>query len=1093
MPKYGFRLVAVTLTMENDTHLSEALFFPEISRYDSNMDRLHEAITANAARIIEDLQPIDLHKRRISGTPEIGEVKIQIEPPQRNLNWREPVSLIFHIVHWSHGEEAQIAFIPALDIEVISKEPEELESLIVEHIRAELLRKKISSSLGQLFWLERCRAVELDEFSVTANIRTPKQIAANLESEDKKKSVLKEVGIDLTEERLPRAYESEDTVSRIAEVIAGRNPRCVLLVGKSGVGKTASVYELVRRREEFQLGRAPFWATSGSKLIAGMSGFGMWQERCRQLWQEASKQKAILFIGNLVELMEVGKSASSSQGIAGFLRPYLNRGDMIAIAECTPEQLPLIEKEDPHLLDAFYQIKIEEPGLEKGRSILLNYVIDFSGKQEAAIDVDGIEALDRLHRRYATYSAYPGRPLRFLKNILQDRSDEKILNSSDVIAAFSRETGLPLFLLDDLIRLDLDEAKRWFSSRVIGQIEAIDLIVDLLATVKAGLTRPHKPIASLLFIGPTGVGKTEMAKALAEFLFQDRNRMLRFDMSEYADPISVKRLIGGVFGSEGLLTAKVREQPFSVVLLDEFEKAHPIFFDLLLQVLGEGRLTDAAGRLADFRNSVVIMTSNIGAESFQKGSIGYSKDILSGSEAARHFTNAVRAFIRPELFNRIDRIVPFTPLDEETILLVAMRELEKLKKRDGIRYRGISLELSNEVAKYVAMKGYDPKYGARPLKRAIERELLVPLAEDLNRYSDDLALTADIWIEDRLSVEVQPRLDKTGKQISSSVTESALAEIVSRCAQLRRNFQKLEWSPKVREIQNEIFRLERLAKKSASKTWKQQEEKERQERLPKLRQVIQSIKDMSEKIFSMEENALLALYGKLKIDRDRLAGDLERSSKEWQDLLLAVYALEFKNPDYITLAVYSEHADRLFDLSRAYYSTLSHSAAEVEIYQITAGRIDPEKERPKGRIIELEKGNFLLLQKVIRPEEFLSIVRDGVIGIVVGVVSSLVYPRYEPERGLHIFIEEEKQYKCLVHTSEASTEKYLPPPGISRRGAIGAQEKRRTYNFNDNIVEDESYKKRLYLNGRKINEAMATAINERLIEAAKSSIIGNGG
>src|SRR5262249_30690931 len=188
---------------------------------------------------------------------------------------------------------------------------------------------------------------------------------------------------------------------------------------------------------------------------------------------------------------------------------------------------------------------------------------------------------------------------------------------------FTRETGLPRFLLEDAVRLDLKATRDRFARRVIGQPEAVDLVVDLLATVKAGLTRPHKPIASLLFIGPTGVRKTEMAKALADFLFGDPGRLTRLDMSEYADPAAVQRLIGGGFGAEGVLTSRIREQPFAVVLLDEFEKAHPLLFDLLLQVLGEGRLTDAAGRLADFCNAMVILTSNLGAESFQQGAFGF--------------------------------------------------------------------------------------------------------------------------------------------------------------------------------------------------------------------------------------------------------------------------------------------------------------------------------------------------------------------------------------------------------------------------------------------------------------------------------------
>src|SRR5262249_788816 len=236
-------------------------------------------------------------------------------------------------------------------------------------------------------------------------------------------------------------------------------------------------------------------------------------------------------------------------------------------------------------------------------------------------------------------------------------------------------------------------------------------------------------------------------------------------------------------------------QPFSVVLLDEFEKAHPLFFDLLLQVLGEGRLTDASGRVADFRNCVVIMTSNLGAESFQRSQIGFSKDHSSAAEATRHFVSEVRAFMRPELFNRIDRIVPFVPLDETAILKIAERELDLLKNRDGIRFRGTALNIDEDVLKYLAGKGFDPKYGARPLKRAIERELLVPLAEGLNRYSADLALSIDVKMEDRICVAVQPKTDTSGKRVSSVVSEKGFVEVAEKCSELRRSSQKMGRCP----------------------------------------------------------------------------------------------------------------------------------------------------------------------------------------------------------------------------------------------------------------------------------------------------------
>ncbi len=288
-------------------------------------------------------------------------------------------------------------------------------------------------------------------------------------------------------------------------------------------------------------------------------------------------------------------------------------------------------------------------------------------------------------------------------------------------------------------------------------------MVDLLATVKASLTRPNRPIASLLFIGPTGVGKTEMAKALAEYFFSDRARLTRFDMSEFAGPAAVERLIGTSHGNEGLLTAKVREQPFSVILFDEFEKVHPAFLDLLLQVLGEGRLTDAAGRLADFSNTIVIMTSNLGTASFGRGNFGLNRTTgpsgpTGQPDAERHFTDEVRDFVRPELFNRIDRIVPFLPLERDVIEQIARREIELVAQRDGVKLRGMTLRLSAEVLTHLAKSGYDIRYGARPLKRAVERELLAPLADAVNAYSPDLPLEADATAENgaiRITVRAQ--------------------------------------------------------------------------------------------------------------------------------------------------------------------------------------------------------------------------------------------------------------------------------------------------------------------------------------------------
>ncbi len=1093
MPKHDFRLTAIIQRLENDTFISETLFFPEVSRYGADAKKLLDALKANAIRILETSPPLALHMRRgadPSGiSPEIDEVTIHLDPPSRSVAWREPARLSFDLIRWQHADDGYLAYVPALGILVVERDPDTFEQVVSSNIHAHLLRIKKAGSLGDLIWLQRNRMTMLDQTSVTATIRAPKQIADGSEGrKEENKSVLDVVATDLTRERLAQRFELDDTVTRIAEALAGSNPRSVLLVGPSGVGKTAALHELVRRRHDFNLGRTPFWATSGSRLVAGMSGFGMWQERCGRLWREASKQKAILHLGNLLELMEVGKSASGSQGIAAFLRPYISRGDLLAVSECTSEQLPVIERDDPQLLEAFSQIKIEEPSIEKGKAILLGYALQSSGPKDVAIDIDGLETTDRLHRRYATYSAYPGRPLRFLRNLFEDREPGKPLSVEDVINAFSNETGLPLFLLNPTERLDLGETAKWFAERVIGQMDAVSLIVDLLAIVRARLARPRKPIASLMFIGPTGVGKTEMARSLAEFLFRSKERMIRFDMSEYASPLAVTRLIGGVWGAEGLLTSKVREQPFAVVLLDEFEKAHPSFFDLLLQVLGEGRLTDAQGRVADFSNSVVIMTSNLGAESFRRSSIGFGQESDEAARAREHFLSEVRAFVRPEFFNRIDRIVPFAPLDEQTILSIAKRELELLKNRDGILYRAVGLNIADDVAGYLARKGYDSRYGARPLKRVIERELLVPLAEVLNTQSSNESLSADVGVEgDRLSIAAQLRKEDESKRLAARA-DRGLGEIAREVAEIRRNSQRLEHSPAVLEAQNEIFNLERLKKRVSGQGWKRAEDMERLAQLPRLKLGMDRLKSFMEKISALEDKALLAVYGRVSGEKEKLAALLLALSGEWDEVLLCIYALQFKKPDYATLAVYGENPKWLFELAEAYCRAANNIGASLQVFKFASQATDSDQKRGDKSEQQIEMFELLgrptIKQKVENVKEFFASARKEVVGIALGISAPLAYPRYEPERGLHLFVEEKQSTPCLVHTSEAAIAGYQPPAGLERRGSVGAQEKRRLFNQKEFVIEDTALRKKL--SWQEISEAISGAIEQRIIKDANS-------
>ncbi|MDB5307399.1 MAG: ATP-dependent Clp protease ATP-binding subunit [Gemmataceae bacterium] len=1125
--------------------LTEPLFFPELARLAATRALAGESARRTLADLVVGLPPGDLMRRRGVARPAGGTggarphtFDLVIPPPRTNEAWREPVTLRFHAVVWDHppgpadpaGAGLVLARVAELGIEVIADPKDDLDTVLRREALSALRRLNLSTGLKPLAGVQTTSGFRVEWVDVTTPIPTLKERAARAETGDggEKKSVLRKVATALTPDRLDPAFEVDEVVRQVAESLTAKPPQSVLLIGPSGVGKTAAVRELVRRRGEFHLGATPFFQTSGARLVAGQTGFGMWEQRCQEVIKEAAKKRAVLHVGPLVELMEVGKNECNHSGIATFLRPAVARGDLLCVAECTPEQIPLIEKQDPQLLDTFRHVAVEEPDVARGKMILSRFAAtvvpagarvppDASRKElmrarrrarrpatrglkDRPLDPAALAAIDRLHRRYATYSAYPGRPLRFLENLIRDGADGTPITEPEVYAGFTRETGLPRALVDPAVPLDLAETRSWFAARVVGQPDAVDLVVSLLATVKAGLTRPNRPIASLLFIGPTGVGKTEMAKALAEFLFGSRDRLTRFDMSEYADPVAVRRLVGGAFGSEGLLTAKVREQPFSVLLLDEVEKADPSVFDLLLQALGEARLTDAGGRLADFRNTVVILTSNLGAEAYQTGSTGFAGGPPTAAEAREHFGRAVEQFLRPEMFNRLDRIVSFAPLGAGTIRRIADREWHKVLGRDGVRFRGLTVGTSPALLDHLAAVGFDPRYGARPLKRAMERELLAPLARQLNRHGGDVPLSAEVGVSDgRPAVTVRPI--PGAKPRSFREPTDPVGALAAAVQHLRRWHQLAETSSVVRELANDVYQLglveQRVFKKQARKKPLSRFDQETLARLGRLREVADEVRRQREAVFALEDEAVIAFHAGAGPPPADLARQLADANRDWDRLLLKLYGLS-GGPQAVTLAVFSEHRGHLGEFAAAYHELARRGKLSVDVCRYAlpgteadpgppprpvvppprppaplrtpmprAGRADPEPAADLPETVWSQDRLYLmtagppkeLLRRVMMPPGApLAPLPAGTVGVGLAIGGTGAHVRFGGEAGLHKIVVAEAtdgaSPDALVVATPEPLVQYRPPEAIVRRGAIKADRPRRVYDLGKGEVDD---------------------------------------
>lgn len=559
---------------------------------------------------------------------------------------------------------------------------------------------------------------------------------------------LMEFGLDLSlkaeQGKIDPIIGRETEIDRLIEILCRKTKNNPVLIGEAGVGKSAVVEGLAQRIADKKvpelLINKRIYSLNLSALMAGTKYRGSLEQKLNEVISIITNDKNIItFIDEIHTLMQAG-SEKGEINPSDILKPYLARGDMQTIGATTIDEYSKFIEKDKALERRFQPIVVNPPSEEDAIKILQGLKPTYEKFHGVTITDDAVESAVKLSVRYITNRNLPDKAIDLLDEASAkakiDKTSNAVVDSEDIAKVVSTTTNIPVSKITETEKEKLLNLENILHKRVIGQDEAINAVCKAIRRARVGLKDNKRPIGSFIFLGQTGVGKTELAKAIAECLFDDEKALIRIDMSEYMEQHTVSKLIGsppGFVGYEegGQLTDKVRKNPYSVVLFDEAEKAHPDILNILLQILDDGRVTDGQGRLVNFHNTIIILTSNVGAQKVmeQKALASQNGTELDFDSQTQIMKDELAKTHRPELLNRIDLTVVFKPLSFEELAKIANLMIQSLNKK--LSEKNISLKLTESALIYLIQKGYNTNYGARPLRRIIEQEIEDVIAGDL--------------------------------------------------------------------------------------------------------------------------------------------------------------------------------------------------------------------------------------------------------------------------------------------------------------------------------------------------------------------------